>query len=570
MKQKTRIIACFLMLCLFALPLCCASAAGNAGINITASKFSNGKYTQSDSFKAGEVAVIQIVAASDYNIGGIRFELLFNSSDVKPVGTNTVNIFGPDSDSYFTVKNDRIVALWYTASENVMVHSGDVLFTMSFLVKEDTKNPATKFTASIIELYDGKGSEHTYSKTAEKNIFISSVSIPAAALDSFRKLQTVTMNSLPDIVDAENKFNQFTSLQIKYFKNNYPAEYAYVTTARNRYNQLFENFENQQEIFQQAADAFKTTYSDVLGLTVDTADLIQYKERVNTANDAFAILVSGVKSILKNEGEQIGALLAKIKAAEEAAARALEAKEEAEQFTNDYAEIWNAQESDMKNIDNFNFYLERILSAKAEYDSELADDTKKLLINKGKRLEELYQQIKSIEAQLEKDEKVSQEVETFLKQWIKVTRLNSNSVSLGDKTAIEMMLAGLSELSENAQNILLSQKEKGQALLKQIEGMESVEKTVIKYQTEYLPGETVVEYIKQPAEIQPAENDKTETVVPQAVQKKSITNLFVGIPKIIFWLLGILAVLSLMLAYPIILLAKDTTEKVGSTNDENI
>lgn len=461
-KGLSVLFAAVMLLCLCVVP---GQAASTAQISIRTAAASGGEYSNTTAFAAGEKLYLPIrfIGISDTYVRGFAATLTYNANALNFLEESFTGVQDDQADFYTKAQNGVISLTWDTDSKNT-VFNGDVLFLV-FEVKADLAGAATApFTLSVTDFYAaGAGlPDIPYTvTTATVTAQLSPENISEETLAAFRKLETVTVDSLNDIVAAETAWNALTAKQKETLLEKYPQEYNWLSTARNRYNQAVANA-GAEEILR-LVEEYKTTYAGVLALTEETVT-IAHEDQVNKAKIAYEALPTSVTSRLDQAiPGLLEDLLARISALRDAEA-------EAQEFIETYSYLTGTTDAMLESqFDRYSVLIdESVMMA-----GLLSPDAQQIAADMITQLQALQAKCDAILAGNEQEAAIRAEINAFQQKWLYVFSRNAGNVSVYDKSAIEMVIDDYEQLSDAAKEGLAARMRTLQGLLNVIEQLES-------------------------------------------------------------------------------------------------
>lgn len=544
MKKLHRSLSLFFVIvmlsCLCFVP---AHAAGTAQISIRTAMASEGQYLDCTAFSAGDKLYVPVKfnGISDTYVQGFRASVTYDDSALLFLKESFTAVEDESAEFYTRARDGKVTMTWDTQSEST-AFNGEVFFLV-FLVKEDISAKTVTFKLTVADFYaTGSGDPDIPYNLAVSTASaqIAPQNVPQDVLALLRRLETITLDSLDDIVAAETAWNALTDKQKVALGNKYPQEYDWLSTARTRYNQEVE-YANAEQILQ-LVEKFKKDYADVLALTEDTVT-IENEDRVSKAKIAYEALPPAVTSRLD---KAIPGLLEKLL---ERISALRDAINEAKDFQDTYGYL--TEITDVMLESGFGKYS--VLIDEAVMVSEmLSAEAQKLAEKEIIILKELKDKCDAIVARDAEQAKIREEINAFQQKWLYVFTLNPGNVTVYDQSAINMVLSDYNKLSKAAQKGLESRMRTVKGLLDIIRELEA--------NTDEVPEIPEIPEIPQTPETpqDPPAGNPDSNGNPPSAEKVTVTqfkylNKGVSLPIKILLLLLLLAVLTLLIPFAMML-----------------
>lgn len=436
-------------------------ALANTIISFETKKYDAGTGNYSVISQANAGDIIYIVASLSHlnSLGGITFTLDFDTELFSfDKSKSFTTIVDEKSDVFFNSNNGKISVIWETVSENTAVN--DAVFYVAIKVSDAilTDVNAT-FQAAIVEMFDGTENQKTINCTVHNNpsIMIATSIVPNNVLTLAESVKTLSYNpkndpdlpkdSLSTIVSAESAFAALTPSQQLAFRDKYPVLYEALSTARTRYYRLAES-EAEKLILKEIED-FKKKFEDALKLEVNNVT-VDDKVTVNFAYDWMNEILSkdAQKKLDVETKTKLTELYNKIRTLEKEAAEKEEADAEVKDFKNTYGYMFTDAYLESFSI-AYDVDGPIVLEAIMVYESLLSETAQKQLTKEYKILQELEDLIEKYTADDKAAAELLNKVADFQKRYAKVYTLNTNNVSIADKTAIEMVISAYESLGND-------------------------------------------------------------------------------------------------------------------------
>ena len=413
------------------------------------------------------------------------------------------------------------------------------LFVFSFTVLTVAANKETTISVDVIDACDSTTSYNTINiETNEgKKITLSKTNVPAEFVALVEKLQTITINSLEDITNAEVAFKALTTSQKNAFKQH--SLYKTFNDARSKYNKLLEAAKLEELV--KAAENFVKA-NPILNKAINklTANDAAAVEKMS---EAYKLLTDNVKNKISREIRE------KIPQIQERVDLLVESIASTSDYKLSYSLLWETDEELilMDAEDSINLVNEALLI----YDT-LDEISKKNLAKQKKYLDALKEKLLAKIGDNEAKAVIEEEVIEYQKQWLSILSLSKFTVKLEDKTAIELAMAAYDKLSSGAKESLKAKYENMKALVELLEqkaGLENqgnANNNASSSQTQS-SGDPTVSYVTNTV-TNTVTQTVTETVTNESVIKEYMKK---PVARVIFWLFATLlfAVVWAVFAY---------------------
>ncbi|MBP3626651.1 MAG: hypothetical protein J6J39_01220 [Clostridia bacterium] len=467
-------LVCFAFCILIAVSsLTTFAAKAKADIYISSKKYSavDKKYVSKTEFDLAasdeKIVYIPVSVETSSTVGGFGFALSYDKEILEfSEGSSFLSLKDENGSVTTHSVSDGIIVLWETIADNI--YSNGEFYYAAFKIKSDLKeNKTTAVSVAVKQIYDGTDKQVNIIPTVTVktvNISIKVNFLTQDELAPFEKLKDIVYpDSSADIRSANDAFNALSSAKKEQLKSDYSELYNYYSTAQSRYNRLAE--EAGEKAVKDELNAYITKHSQVWKLTVDTVELGD-KQKVTAAKSEKDALSSRAKELLgKKYTDLINELLSAIEALEEA-------NEEVADFKANYGNLDGLSEKSI--AAGYDGYIILLDEALLVYET-LGDEAKQILLPMAesmKKSREIAQ--KYIDAD-ESAKEIVEKVNEFQKKWLDVLMKNSSNVTLGDETAIKIMLKEYEGLDEDTKNALSSRMAMFQNLLTVIEGMKTAD-----------------------------------------------------------------------------------------------
>ena len=509
-------------------------------------------------------------------VAGLNFTLEYNTEYFKYLAVAEESLIADGNGQFNTNANTagKIAAVWDTTKAGGTNTSATLpLFCFRFtVIKSPAASTDTVFTMTVNQIYnagyqliDIVPATKKYTTTVKLN----APGIDTAALNklliAIGKLQNITADSLPDIINAEMLFNGLSNKEKTWLYQTYPSEYALFSTARSRYYEKVENASDEE--FLQQLQNFLTDYADVLTLTREEV-LGQIKGK--SLSEATAILtaqlneVDLVLGIYKSMPARMKTMMDtntknKLSLLSDMSVDLLLGMEGIDVFSQNVT--MNAAlalnpaliESEFKREaltlvgEALTYYAGTLWLTQGYYTNEKQTlDTLKAILDR--QLDEMDAAQAALERAIQK------EIEDFQKKYSDIFDLTFQNVSIGDETRISDALDDLMNLMPETREQLADKRERFENLLLLIGAMKGTKNTVNE-------NDTIITNTITEKEIVTETNTVTET---KYVEGETVTSPPVLLEKLfekdtaalIWWLLGLLGASLLSLIYPAVMMSK--------------
>lgn len=553
MKRNLRKFLCGILLSalLAASAAVPAFAAGTARISIRTAAGGNGQYVDTSRFTAGDTIYlpIQITGVNATCVRGFTASVAYDESLLSFDNASFCAV--QDKDAYFmtNASNGKAVIAWDTTAMDT-VFSGDVFYLQFTVNQGDAASVQTQFTLDVKEFYESVSGfpDIAYQIAARTAaVTLEFETVPSDMLQKAARLETVTADSLADITAAETAFHAMTTTQQQLMKSKYPTQYEWLSTARTRYNRAVE--QAGEEKIAQLALQYQTRYGEVLKLTVETVAASD-RTRVQEAKTAYGNLPSSVTSRLdRNIPKLLSALLDKIDILDDCA-------KEVREYRNAYGYLMELTDTMLES--GFSKYSTLIDEAVMVFDT-LLPESQTALANEIAAIRALQGKCDAIAAADEAEAALRAKVSAFQQKWLYVFTLNNSNVTVGDKSAIKMVLADYEKQEDEVRERLASRMKTLHTLLTAIEKLEQAAPpanggTVTTPVVTPPSGATsAAPPVTPPAEGAVQDGTGSGSTDPVVKTERSVQYLDRGFTSIMWLLFIVLAAAVLSLAFPLVM-----------------
>lgn len=494
------------------------------------------KMVATSEFKTGETAYVAVCVSDIEGMGGFAIKLSYDKAAVKKAATDILWLIDDDKSANMIKDNkDNVVITWETY--NTVSNLSGLLMYVPFIVLDDYMGTSATFTLEVQEAFENNAAQTTINTkvTGPVSINVVAAGVPQEFLDLVEPLKTITYNpnnnpnypldSLAAINKALDKYLTLTGEQKETFFKNYYELYDALTNAKNKYYELASS--EAAKLAKEERDAFLAKYGALLERDTNSLTLEKDGEILKNLSADYPLLTSDAKKLLTDyQKDKIVTFINKKSQLEKAEREYQAALEEVADFKAEYDKYVSDEKypSFLANwpaaYTSFSGY---IVGARVYYDV-LSDLAKEMLKTEKERLDELYNLSLEYADDAAEEQKILDAVADFIKRYSTAFMVSPASVSIGDKSLIELAIAAYGELEEGPVKERLSlQVENLKKLLTVIEELEKEDAVVTPPATENKPQ---VEIQKEIVEVE-KEVIKTETVtVPgeTIVQTETITN----------------------------------------------
>lgn len=519
-----------------------AGAATTVPLVLKAEKYdvSTGTYQEVREVNPGEEVKLSLVAnGTAANVAGLRVQIGYDpDAFTYRINSATSMLVDTNGQATFSQKADHgtIIAMWDTTTKDMSV-TGPI-FSFGFTARDTAASLNGIFTLTVLEFWGTDGNE-VPSTTTGVSVQIGSPALSSTILAVFNALETIAYpDSWEDIVAADKTFAGMSAAEIRCLVQNYPAQYAWYNTAKNRYFALEE--QANLDAILAAVQSFKNKHAEVLAKTVDTVTL-QDAAIVTAACDEFAALSSLVKSHFdKATTVLLDALNNQLKKLQKEADANAEAAVEYADFLANYDIILHIEPSVF--AEGFETLGPQVEEALLAY-GFMSEKAQQMAAAEHAILNSLYAQLQELIAEDEEEQALLKQVADFVNRWKYVVSLTTTTVQVSDKAAVEMMLEDIAAQSPELQSRLALRKTLGERLLAAITALE-----------ENGAEDTAPEIVETIVEVEKVVEVPTENATGEDAQTSENTGGYVvsGMPMIILILLAMLVISILLLIYPAI------------------
>lgn len=519
-----------------------AGAATTVPLVLKAEKYdvSTGTYQEVREVNPGEEVKLSLVAnGTAANVAGLRVQIGYDpDAFTYQINSATSMLVDTNGQATFSQKADHgtIIAMWDTTTKDMSVTGS--IFSFGFTARDTAASLNGIFTLTVLEFWGTDGNE-VPSTTTGVSVQIGSPALSSTILAVFNALETIAYpDSWEDIVAADKTFAGMSAAEIRCLVQNYPAQYAWYNTAKNRYFALEEQANS--DAILAAVQSFKNKHAEVLAKTVDTVTL-QDAAIVTAACDEFAALSSLVKSHFdKATTVLLDALNNQLKKLQKEADANAEAAVEYADFLANYDIILHIEPSVF--AEGFETLGPQVEEALLAY-GFMSEKAQQMAAAEHAILNSLYAQLQELIAEDEEEQALLKQVADFVNRWKYVVSLTTTTVQVSDKAAVEMMLEDIAAQSPELQSRLALRKTLGERLLAAITALE-----------ENGAEDTAPEIVETIVEVEKVVEVPTENATGEDAQTSENTGGYVvsGMPMIILILLAMLVISILLLIYPAI------------------
>ena len=524
------------------------TAASDAVFSVGAIKGS----TEISSVSPGEKLSVSVSVQNSKAISSLQFKISYDPA-LFTFAENSVDCLISDVDgvaqSACNTQTGTVTVIWDTTASNTVLNGK--IFNLLFTAETVGSNANGTFKITSAALYDSSNQKITSDiSTASVNVAVNAITFTEEELEAYRKLETITYpDSKADIDAVKAIFTGYSNEKIKAFFNSYPDLYEYYRTASTRYYIAQENA-GYAEI-DKAIAAFQEKYARILAIP-DGKVTLSDKTEVTAANDELGAMSDAVLARMDNSvKEKIKSLVSEIRQLEKDASKYSKAVQEYEEFKENFKTVLEADENDIAG--NYEEFGALVVEAIASFDL-MSDIAQELGQSERAYLSELMGYVNKYPAEDEAEQALLEQQQEFLKKHAKVLAINQRTVTVYDKTAVELAIADIDAQPEALREKLAMRRSLLQKLLDKIATMEVPSSdsngtaTIITKPTNTTSSTTTTGgnsgTTANSAVKTETNGDSTNTVTKTVISE---------VPQIILILCIILAVSVLMLVFPAIL-----------------
>lgn len=543
---------------------CCITAfAAQPSFAVTVSKYNSGtrKYDPAVTATSGDLLLVSIeVRGVLSSLSCLNLKLGYDSSLVtyvagsgeshmvpgnpgagSPLFTDKASSTSPPESYLIAYLGADQAGASAAFAENV---TGTVL---TFLFSCGSTSGNADFTLTVKEIFNKNYKPVALaSKTAKGSVEISGWSLSAETKALFEKIVTVTYpGSGADIEAAQSAYALLGSAGMLHFKKQYPALFEAYSTAWTRYYDLAQK--TQLDALEAEISTYQSTYASVLALNADSVNKDNY-QAVKAAYRAFEKLSPQARARMGPEAACLTQLNLRAKEVGDRLDETALADEMAEEFISMYAILWPLNEQTVRS--DYANLMPRVVEGKQSYNELDFDHMSPQVLSNiqsyGTQLAFLMGIIEQAAAADEQEQALLNEISAFTGQWLYVLKLNSLKVTIGDESAVKMMLEAFDKLSPNAQTRMSSRKTAAEDMLKLIESLKNISKDnpgVIVPTENQKPGGTVEKIVYRDV-AKPIEVEKLKT--QQSVQVMQV-------PALVRWMMILACAAMLTVFIPVVI-----------------
>ena len=413
------------------------NAASDAVLSVGAFKGSSAV----SSVSPGEKLTVSVSVQNSKAISSLQLKLSYDP-DLFTFAENSVDCLIADRDgvaqSACNTQKGTVTVIWDTTAQNTVLNGN--IFNMLFTAEtvKSNINGAFKITSAV--MYDSENKKITSDiSAAGVNVVINAITFTEDELAVYRKLETIKYpDSKADIDAAKAIFTKYTNEKIKAFFNSYPDLYEYYRTAPTRYYKAQENA-GYAEI-DKAIAAFVEKYKRILAIPEGQVTLND-KTEVTAASDELGLMSDAALARMDSSvKEKINSLKAEIKQLEADARKYSKAVQEYEEFKENFKTVLEATENDIAG--NYKEYGSMVVEAITSFDL-MSDIAQELGKSEREHLSELMGYVNKYTAEDEAEQALLEQQQEFLKKHAKVLAITQRTVTVYDKTAIELAIADI-------------------------------------------------------------------------------------------------------------------------------
>ena len=441
------------------------TAASDAVFSVGAIKGS----TEISSVSPGEKLSVSVSVQNSKAISSLQFKISYDPA-LFTFAENSVDCLISDVDgvaqSACNTQTGTVTVIWDTTASNTVL-SGKI-FNLLFTAETIGSNANGTFKITSAALYDSSNQKITSDiSTASVNVAVNAITFTEEELEAYRKLETITYpDSKADIDAVKAIFTGYSNEKIKAFFNSYPDLYEYYRTASTRYYKAQENA-GYAEI-DKAIAAFTEKYKRILSIPEGQVTLND-KTEITAASDELGLMSDA--ALARMDGsvkEKINSLKAEIKQLEVDARKYSKALQEYEEFKENFKTVLEATENDISG--NYKEYGSMVVEAITSFDL-MSDIAQELGKSEREHLSELMGYVNKYTAEDEAEQALLEQQQEFLKKHAKVLAINQRTVTVYDKTAVELAIADIDAQPEALREKLAMRRNLLEKLLDKIAGL---------------------------------------------------------------------------------------------------
>lgn len=560
MKLKKILALIMSALCITSVGAMLCITAGASGIPFSLTvqrRLSSGSFENTTEALQDDMLKLCVSMNNTTALSSMRLRVTYDKTAVTPVA-NSVECLISDPSGEFTANlnedKSRITAMWDTVSMNTKPNG--TVFTFLFSVNDVSSQMSAVFGLSVEEIYNSSNGAESAEVTAPSvTVLINPQTFTAEELAVFEKLAVIKYpDSKADIDEAKTLFASFSATKVKAFYAKYPELYEYYRTASTRYNELQEQASYAE--IDKAIENFLTKYSRILSLDKSKVTLDDKSDIKSAAGELDAMsptVLSRMDDSVKTHIKELSSVLNEL---EKIAKEQTKAAAEYQEFLENFDYVLSLDENAVAS--NFEDIAPLISEAVTSF--EFMSDLAQQMGEKEKlQLNELAALVEKYSKEHEETAALLEEQQAFLKKWSAISALSPSTVSLGDETAIKMMLSEIEAMPEELQATLAMRKSMLQRLLDKIETLkedsnEASGSGSVTQIVESTDSVSTVTSTSSSSSQSSANNAATAVVIDDSKQTDSIIQSISGsTPKIILVLCILLGVSVLTLIFPGIL-----------------
>ena len=430
-KSTLALLLAFVFVLMLSVPVCLAVQTAQFGIKIMRYDSASKTYIEQSAVNPGDefYVALSVTGVDTTPVRGLTFALDYATQYVEFINSGSITaVADSNANLTFSDNNGRIIACWDTTSGKTYMNGA--VFYLKFKAADTSSADASAvFQLSVSEFYASQNGfpDIPFAVSAPSaSVTIVTQKIDDAVLALFNKLETVDANSLDDITAAMGAYNKLTAAQKQYLASGYPQQYQWLSTAYDRYYAALD--QAGQEELERIIAEFLQKYEPILNKDLQTLTLND-EAMITSLETAYNALPSTATSRLPADTES------KIDALLDALEQLRDAVTEVNDFRNSYAEYYTLSDAEAAATYTINYtYVDEALMIYGLLNpysqAQLQKEYNQLLHVK----EIMDQQLANDAAESALREKVN----AFQQKWRYCFTLNSNNVSVADKSAIHL------------------------------------------------------------------------------------------------------------------------------------
>lgn len=416
------------------------------------------------SFKAADTVYVGISVSEISGIGGFTLKIKYDASKVSFDASKVLYFINDNKSEYLTNDNSGELAIvWETYNSNTTL-SG-LIFYLPFSVKDSVVgSQSALFTPEIVEVFESNAAQTTINAASSGafQIDITSDEIPESFIAKVNSIAVgISYNpnndpakpqdSLELINETLEDYKKLTIPQKNAFINNYSELYDVLSNALNRYYALASD--EKGKLAKEEAQKFLNKFESLLQKNESQLTLENDEELLTQLETEYPVLSNDAKQLLsESQKTKIAQFIQRLALLKEEENENETAAQEVTDFLTAYGS-WISDQNYENTLDTWSIMytndganiIEAIvmygfLSAKAQ--NELK--TYKERCDELQRLSLEYAEDAEVEAEIQDG------IAEFTSNYFQAFTLNSATVSVNDKSLIEMVIFAYDNMEEGA------------------------------------------------------------------------------------------------------------------------